>query len=101
MGGESSETLKKGMLPVPASCVNTGYNEKFPRVQIRGDGTQWLVSEKENVQAPERQSSPLPRLWILAVFHHHDGPGSVCFTILTTIILYNGCVQSWTVEHSS
>lgn len=54
MGGESSETPKKGMLPVPTSCLNTGDNEKFPRVQIRGDGTQWLGSEREKVQAPER-----------------------------------------------
>jgi len=54
MGGESSETPKKGILPMPTSGVNTGNNGKFPRVQIRGNGRQWLVSKREKVQAPER-----------------------------------------------
>lgn len=54
MGGESSETPKKGILPMPTSGVNTGDNGKFPRVKIRDDGKQWLVSKREKVQVPKR-----------------------------------------------
>lgn len=53
MGGESSETPKKGILPMPTSGVNTGDNGKFPRVKIRDDGKQWLVQKREGAGSQE------------------------------------------------